>query len=264
MVKSSELQTRSDALANGNFNNVKEIVRAADSLPKARTFSKNLSKPESPAEHEYVLCQWSSSSDISLGWQEVPAHPRTASRCSSSESEVVHSSSSLASECTDSNEQISVTTEDRHFNESIEGKEKRSLGVTATNKVNLREDKERVDKSTHLALKSVESENLESHNFSMNKTCDSVEGISEIHSEESSYPQKLAKGDCRKKKTRDLPMRKDSRSDSSDDSVEVTQASGIKALSSLSFSVMQLLDLTLNIYKYTNHSSKSDTLSTTV
>jgi len=245
MVKSSELQTRSEALANRNFNNVKQSARAAGSLPKARTFSKRLSKPESPAEHEYVLCQWSPSSDISFGWEEVPG---TASRCSSSESEGVHSSSSLASACTDSNEQINVTTEDRHFNESIEGKEERSLGVTATNEVNLREDKKRVAKSTRLALKSVVSENLESRNFSMNKTCDSVEGVSEVHSEEFSYPKKLAKDDCRKKKTRDVPMRKYSGSDSSDDSVEVTQANGTKALSSFNLSVMQLLDLTLNIY----------------
>jgi len=224
MVKSSELQTRSDALENRNVSNVKHSARAAGSLPKARTFSKKISKPESPAEHEYVLCQWSPSSDISFGWQEVPAHPRTASRCSSSESEGVQSSGSLASSCTDSNEKIGVTSEDRHFNESIEGKEERSFGVTGTNKVNLREDKKRVAKSTHLALKSVVSENLESPNFRMNKTCDSVEGVSEVHSDEFSYPQKMAEDDCRKKKTRDVPMRENSGSDSSDDSVEVTQA----------------------------------------
>ena len=248
MVKSSELQTRSDALANRNFNNVKQSARAAGSLPKQRTLSKKLSKPESPSEHEYALCQWSPSSDISFGWQEVPAHPLTASRCSSNTSESVHSSSSFASACTDSNEQINVTTEDRHFNESLEVKEERSFGVTATNKVNLREEKERVAKSTHLALKNVVSENLESRNFRMNKTCDSVEGVSEVHSEEFSYPQKLAEVSCRKKKTHDVPMREDSGSDSSDDSVEVTQANGTKALSSLNLSVMQLLGQTLNIY----------------
>jgi hypothetical protein len=248
MLKSSELQTRSDALANRNFDNAKQSARAAGSLPKARTFSKKLSKPESPAEHEYVLCQWSPSSDLSFGWQDVPAHPPAASRCSSSESESVHSSSSFASTCTDSNVQINVTTEDRHFNESIEGKEERSFGVTATNKVNLREDKERVAKSTHSTLKSVVSENLESRNFRMNKTCDSVEGVSEVHSQEFSYPQKLAEDNCRKKKTHDVPMKEDSGSDNSDDSVEVTQANGTKALSSLNLFVMQLLDLTLNIY----------------
>lgn len=247
MVKSSELQTRSDALANRNFDNVKQSARVAGSLPKARTLSKKLSKPESPAEHENVLCQRSPSSDISFGWQEVPAHPRTASSCSSNESEGVHSSSSFASACTDSNEQISVTAEDMHFNESIEGKEERSFDVTATNKVNLRENKERVAKSTHLALKSVVSENLESCNFRTNKTYDSVEGVSEVHSEEFSYPQKLAEDNCRKKKPHDVPMREDSGSDNSDDSVEVTEANGTKALSSLNLSVMQLLDLTLNI-----------------
>jgi len=230
MVKSSEQQTRGDALANRDFNNVKQSARAAGSLPKARTFSKNISKPESPAEHEYILCQRSPSSDISFGWQEVPAHPRTASRCSSNESERVHSSSSFASACTDSDEQISVTTEDRHFSESIEGKEERSFGVTATNKVNLREDKERVAKSTHLALKSVVSENLASRNFRMNETCDSVEGVSEVHSEEFSYSQKVAEDNCRKKKTHDVSMREDSGSESSDDSVEVTQSDGTKAL----------------------------------
>jgi len=221
---------------------------SAGSLQKARTFSKKLSKPKSPSEHEYGLCQWSPSSDISFGWQEVRGHTRTASRCSSNESESARSSSSFASVCTDSNEQISVTTEDRHFNESIEVKEGRSFGVTVTNKVNLREDKERVAKSTHLALKSVVSENLESRNFRMNKTCDSVEGVSEVHSEEFSYPQKLAEDNCRKKRKHAVPMRKDSGSDSSDDSVEVTQANGTKALSSLNLSVMQLLYLTLNIY----------------
>jgi hypothetical protein len=248
MVKSSELQTGSDALANRNWNNVKQSARAADSLSKQITFSKKVSKPESPKGHEYALCQWSSSSDISFGWQEVPAHPRTPSRCSSNESESVHSSSSFASACTDSNKQINVTSEDRHFKESIEVKEERSFGVTATNKVNLREEKERVAKSTHLALKSVVSENLESRNFGMNKTCDSVKGVSEVHSEEFSYPQKQAEDNCRKKKTHDVPMREDSGSDRSDDSVEVTQANGTKALSSLNLSVMQLLDQTLNIY----------------
>jgi hypothetical protein len=246
MVKSSELQTRSDALANRDFNNVKRSARAAGSLPKARKFSKKISKPESPAEH--CTPQGSPSSDISFGWQEVPAHPPTATEGSSKESERVHSSSSFASTCTDSNEQISVTTEDMHFNESIEGKEERSFGVTATNKVNLGEDKERVAKSTHLALKSVVSENLESRNFRMNETCDSVEGVSEVHSEEFSYSQKVAEDNCRKKKTHYVSMREDSGSESSDDSVEVTQSNGTKALSSLNLSVMQLLDLTLNIY----------------
>jgi glutamine synthetase adenylyltransferase len=248
MVKSSELETRSDALANRDFNNVKQSACAAGSLPKASTFSKKISKPESPAEHEYVLGQWSPSSDISFGWQEVPAHPRTASRCSSNESDSVHSSSSFASACTNSSEQISVTTEDRHFNELREGKEEISCGVTATNKVNLREDKETVAKSTHLALKSVVSENLKSRNFRMNETCDSVEGISEVHSEEFSYSQKVTEDNCRKKKTHDVSMREDSGSESSDDSVEVTQSNGTMALSSLNLSVMQLLDLTSNIY----------------
>jgi hypothetical protein len=228
MVKSSKLQTSNDALANRDFNNVKQSACAAGSLPKARTFSKKIPNPESSAEHEYVLCQRSPSSDTSFGWQEVPSHPRTASRCSSSDSERVHSSSSFASACTDSNEQISVTAEDRHLNESIEGKEERSFGVTATNKVNLREDKERVAKSTHLALKSVASENLESRNFRMNETCDSVE----VHSEEFSLSQKVAEDNCRKKKTRDVSMREDSGSENSDDSVEVTQSNGTKALSS--------------------------------
>jgi hypothetical protein len=250
MVKSSGLQTGGNALANRNVNNVKQSASAAGSLPKERTFSKKLSKPESPAGHEYDSCQRISSSVLSFGWQGVPAHPRPASRCSSNEGESVHSSSSFASACTNSNEQISVTSEGRHFNESIEGKEERTFGVTATNKVNLREDKERVAKSTHLALKSVASENLESRNFRMNRTYDSVEGVSEVHSEEFSYPQKLAEDNCRKKKIHDVPMREDSGSDSSYefDSVEVTQAHGTNALSSLNLSVMQLLDLTLNIY----------------
>lgn len=238
MVKSSELQTHSDALANQKFNYIKQSAHAAGSLPKARTFSKQLSKPESPTEHEYSLCQLSPSSEISFCWEEVPAHPRTASSCSSSENEGVHSSSSFASASTNSNEKISVTTEDRHFNESLEGKEERSFGVTVTNKVDLKKK----GKSTHLALKSVVSENLENRNFRMNKTCDSTEDVSEVHSEEFSYPQKLAEDNCRKKKTLDVPMREDSGSDSSDDSVEVTQANGTKAISSLNLSVMHLLD----------------------
>ena len=80
----------------------------------------------------------------------------------------------------------------------------------------------------------------------MNKTCDSVEGVSEVHSEKLSYPQKLAKDGCRNKKTRDVPKMK-YWSDSSDDS-EVIRGNGTKALSSLNLSVMQLRDLTLNIY----------------
>jgi hypothetical protein len=206
MKKSSKLQPRSDALANRNFNNVKQSARATGS-------------------------QWSPPSDPGFEWQEVPAHWCTSSSCS--ESEGVHSHSSLASACTDSNQKINVTSEDRHFNESIEGKEEGSLGVTATNEVNLREDKERLAKSTHLALKSVVSKNSESRNFSMNKTCDSVEGVNEVHSEKLSYPQKLAKDGCRKKKTRDVPKMK--WSDSSYDS-EVIQANGTKALSSLNLS----------------------------
>jgi hypothetical protein len=217
MVKSSELQTRSDALTSRNFNNVKQSACTSGSLPKARTFSNNLSQPVSPAEHEYGLCQRSPSSDISFGWQEVPVH---APRGSSNESEVVHSSSSFASECTDSDEQLDVTTEDRHFNESIEGKEKESFGVTVTNKENLRED-ERAAKSTHLPLKSVVSENLGGPNFRMNKTRDNVESVSGVHSEELCYPQKLAEDSCKKKKTHAVPMKEDSGSDSLDDSVEV-------------------------------------------
>lgn len=220
MVKSVELQARSDALANLNFDNVKQSARAAGSLPKGRTFSKNFSKPVSPAEHEYVLCQQSPSSDISFGWQEVPAHTRVASRCSSNESEGVHSSSSFASECTDSYDQINVTSEDRHANESVEVEEK-SFGVTATNEEHLREGDERVAKSTHLALKSAVSENLGSRNFRKNETLDSVESVSEGHSEELPNPKKLAEDNCKMNKIHDVPMREDSGSDSSDDSVEM-------------------------------------------
>ena len=247
MVKSADLQVSSYASANGNFSNVKQSARAAGSLPKARTLSKDLSKPVSPAEHEYVLCQQSPSSDISFGWQEVPAHARVASRCSSFESEGVHSSSSFASECTDSYEQINVTTEDMHSNESVEGKEEKSFGITATNKENLREDEEQVAKSTHLALKSDVSENLGSRNFRKNKTRDSVERVSEGHSEELPYPQKMAEDNCKKKKTHDVPVMEDSGSDSSDDSVEVTQGNGTKVLSGLNLSFIQLLDVTFNI-----------------
>ena len=220
MVKSSELETRSDALANRNFNNVKQSAHAAGSLPKARTFSKTLSKPVSPTEYEYDLCQWSPSSDISCGWEEVPIHTRTDSRRSSYESDNVHTPSTCAGECTNLNEHINVATEDSNSNESVEGKEERNFGVTATNKEsNFREDKERVAKSTHLALKSVVSENLGSSNCRMNKRRDSV---SVGHSEELSYPQKLAEDSYKEKKTHNIPMREDSGSDSSNDSIEVT------------------------------------------
>jgi hypothetical protein len=55
----------------------------------------------------------------------------------------------------------------------------------------------------------------------MNKTRDSVESVSGVHSEKLTYPQKLAEDNCKKKKIHDVPMREDSGSDSSDDSVEV-------------------------------------------
>jgi hypothetical protein len=218
MVKSSELQTHSDAVTGRNFNNLKQRARTSGSLPKARTFSSNLSQSVSPAEHEYVSRQRSPSSDVSFGWQEVPAQTHTVPRSSSNEREDARSSSSLASECTDSNEQLDVTADDRHLNESIEGKEENNFGVTATNKENLREDKERAAKSTHLGLKSVVSENFGGHSFRMDKTRESV---SEVHSEELSSPQKLVKDHCKKKKTHDISMREDCGSDSSDDSVEV-------------------------------------------
>jgi hypothetical protein len=217
MVK---LQTRSDALANRNFK-VKR-AHAAGSLPKARTLSKKSLKPVSPTEHDYGSCQWSPSSEISFGWQEVPTHTHTASSCSSDESDGVDTPSTCAGECTNSNEQIKVATEDSKSRESVQGKEERNFGVTATNK------EEVVAKSTHLVLKSVVSQNLENSNFRMNKTRDSIESISVGHSEESSYPQNLAgnlaEDSCRKKKTHDVPMREDSGSDNSADSVEVTQA----------------------------------------
>jgi hypothetical protein len=257
MVKSSELQTHSDAVTGRNFNNLKQRARTSGSLPKATTFSSNLPQRVSPAEHEYDSCQRSPSSDVSFGWQEVPTH--TAPRCSFDEGEDVRSSSSFASECTDSNEELDVTADDRHLNESVEGKEKKKFGATATNKENFREDKERAAKSTHLGLKRVVSENFGGRSFRLDKTRESV---SEVNSEELSDLQKLAKDHCKKKKTHDIPMREDSGSDSSDDSVEVRNKWN-KGTSESEFVFCAVVRSNMKHLLTIIHSSKSDTIGRT-
>jgi hypothetical protein len=214
MANSSEIQTSSDILGYRNFNNTKSS-RTAGSLPTAVTFLETL-EPVSPAEHEYNLCQSSPSSDISFGWEEVPVGTRAASNSSSDESDGVHTPIAFASECTNAVKQINVTPQDSNASES-ECKEERNVGVTTTNKKsNLREDTE----STHLAFKNVVPENLRKNYFRMNETRDSVESVIVCHSEE--LAGKLAKDGCKKKTKRDF-MREDCWSDSSGDSVEVTQ-----------------------------------------
>jgi hypothetical protein len=236
-----ELQaTPNDRLTNQKFHNVNGSDRSAGSLLKEIPCPENVSKPVSPAENEFsFLCESSSSSDISFGWEEITVNTQPISRHSFYG---IERRNTCVNECPNSLEERNGTTKNSNSVASVEGKLGRDvccLGVTAASKEgsNFRESKEWVAHSKHQATKPALSEELvsdrtkETHYGSESEDSESV---STCHSErelvdsqklelESASSVKLADSSCKKKKVRDVPRREDSGSDSTDDFIEVTQ-----------------------------------------
>jgi hypothetical protein len=124
-------------------------------------------------------------------------------------------------ECANSSDNINMTPESSDSDDSLEGKEERSLssfGVTAASKEesSLKEAREVLAHSKDLAAKPDLSEKVSKNIYRMKKTHD-------VSESEDSYSQKLTKDNCKKKKTHDVLRREDSESDR-----EVTQADELR------------------------------------
>jgi hypothetical protein len=238
--------TRSDRLTDQKLYNENGCDRIAGALSIKIPFSENLSKHISPAENEYdVLCQSSSSSNISFGWEEITVNTHPISRHSAYGIERRNSS---VNECSNSREQRNRTTENSDSVASIErtlGRDVCCLGITAASKGenNFKESKEGVAHYKHMAVKPAVSEKFvrdiyrmkETHHMSESEDSDSA---STCHSRRELYSQKLvlesassvksADSSYKKKKVHDVPRREGSGSDSTDDFIEVMQTNGMK------------------------------------
>jgi hypothetical protein len=163
----------------------------------------------------------SSSSDISFGWEEVNTCSISRDRSYGIQRENVPNK--FAGECASSNDNINMASESSDSDDSVEGKEKRNLGVfdvTAASKEesSLKGAREVPADSKDLEVKPDLSKKVPEDTYRKKKTHDMSES-------EYSYSHKLAKDSCKKKKNHVL-KREDSESDR-----EVTQADELKTYS---------------------------------
>ncbi|XP_021922112.1 uncharacterized protein LOC110830970 isoform X2 [Zootermopsis nevadensis] len=157
-------------------------------------FSEN---PCKPFESERsLLCPMSPFSDTSFGWEEITPNTHSVSRDSSYVNGKVNVSNKFANECTNSNDNVYMTSDSSDSDDSIDDDEAR-FGVTAARK----EESSVQD----LVVKPDLPEKVLKDIYRMKKEHD-------VSESEDSYSQKSAKDNCKKKRKHVL-KKEDSESD---------------------------------------------------